>query len=224
MVKSSPHLAAGKFAATTPTASHPRPRWAPDEIECRVLLMLPYTNLTPASLRHTMTAERQNRVVALRNINVLAAAQTYRHMSGAIRTAIRCVCPTSSSTSSILRLVWNGSLHFPRAGMPQDHSSGASEGYGCGRFGVRDRLRGTEWESTLNLAFLPRRSRCSETAGRLEQPVKCARIWFAVSLDPQRQPHGIRWPGGRPRWLSSFSLVGPSCSPEVRLPAGSGIL
>jgi hypothetical protein len=33
-----------------------------------------------------MTAERQNRTVALRNINVLAAAQTDRHVSDASRT------------------------------------------------------------------------------------------------------------------------------------------
>jgi len=46
--------------------------------------MPPYTNLTPAlaaSLRHTMTAERQNRVVALGIVNVLAAAQTDGHVT-----------------------------------------------------------------------------------------------------------------------------------------------
>jgi hypothetical protein len=31
-----------------------------------------------------MTAERQNRVVALRKVNILAAVQTDRHVSGAI--------------------------------------------------------------------------------------------------------------------------------------------
>jgi hypothetical protein len=49
------------------------------------------------------------------------------------------------------RLVWNGSPHFPRAGVPQDQSAGDSEGYGCGRFGVRGRLRVPEWVSALNL-------------------------------------------------------------------------
>jgi len=34
-----------------------------------------------------MTAEGQNRVEVLRKINVLAAAQTYRHVSGASGTA-----------------------------------------------------------------------------------------------------------------------------------------
>jgi hypothetical protein len=54
------------------------------------LLMLPDTNPTPAlaaSLRHTLTAERQNRVVALRKVNILAAAPTDRHAGGASRTA-----------------------------------------------------------------------------------------------------------------------------------------
>jgi hypothetical protein len=30
--------------AATPTAFRPRPSWVPDEVECRVLLKLPYTN------------------------------------------------------------------------------------------------------------------------------------------------------------------------------------
>jgi ATP dependent DNA ligase domain len=50
--------------AATPTAFHPLPSWAPDEIECRVVLRLPYTKPSPTlatALRHTMTAERQNR-------------------------------------------------------------------------------------------------------------------------------------------------------------------
>ena len=84
------HIDPGKFGATAPTAFHPRPSWAANEIECRVLLKLPDANRAPTlatSLRHTMTAVRQNRAVVLRNINVLAAAQTYRHMSGASRTA-----------------------------------------------------------------------------------------------------------------------------------------
>src|SRR5580698_4297928 len=43
----------------------------------------------------------------------------------------------------------------PRAGVPQDQSTEASEGYGCGRFGVRGRLRVIEWESTRNLRVPP---------------------------------------------------------------------
>jgi hypothetical protein len=35
--------------------------------------------------------------------------------------------------------------------------------------------------------------------GRLLHVVKCLRIRLAVSLAPQRQPHGISRPGGRPR-------------------------
>jgi hypothetical protein len=76
-------------APRAPAASHPRSTGAPDEIECRVLLKLPHTNLTPAlatSLRHTKTAERQNRVVALRKGNILAAAQTDRHVGDTSRT------------------------------------------------------------------------------------------------------------------------------------------
>jgi hypothetical protein len=34
-----------------------------------------------------------------------------------------------------------GSPHFPRAGVPQDQSPEASEGYGYGRFGLHDRFR-----------------------------------------------------------------------------------
>jgi hypothetical protein len=84
------HSGTSKLGAATPTAFHPRPSWAPDEIECRVLLKLPYTNPSPTlatSLRHTMTAERQNRVVVLLKVNVLAAAQTDGHVSGVSRTA-----------------------------------------------------------------------------------------------------------------------------------------
>jgi len=84
------HIAPSKLGAATPTAFHPRPSWVPDEIKCGVPLKLPYTNPSPTlatSLRHTMTAERQNRVVVLLKIYVLPAAQTDGHMSGASRTA-----------------------------------------------------------------------------------------------------------------------------------------
>ena len=91
---------------------------APDEIECRVLLKLPNTNPTPtlaASLRHTMTAERLNRVVALRKVNILAAAPTDRDVSGASRTARVIELPLVAFAQrvpqlSILRLVWTPSL------------------------------------------------------------------------------------------------------------------
>src|ERR1700722_19572176 len=43
---------------------------------------------------------------------------------------------------SILRLVWKGSPHFPRAGVPQDQSAAASAGYGGVRFGACGRLHG----------------------------------------------------------------------------------
>jgi hypothetical protein len=36
---------------------------------------------------------------------------------------------------------------------------------------------------------------------RLGQLTKCDRMPLAVSLEPQRQPHSIRLPGGRPRLL-----------------------
>jgi hypothetical protein len=41
------HIAPGELGAAAPTAFHPRPSGVLDEVECRVLLMLPYTNLTP---------------------------------------------------------------------------------------------------------------------------------------------------------------------------------
>jgi len=37
------HIAPRELGAATPTALHARPSWAPDEIECRVLLKLPDT-------------------------------------------------------------------------------------------------------------------------------------------------------------------------------------
>jgi hypothetical protein len=52
--------------------------------------MLPCTNLTPAlatSLRHTKTAERKNRVIAPLKVNILAAAQKCRHVSGVSSSA-----------------------------------------------------------------------------------------------------------------------------------------
>jgi hypothetical protein len=83
-------IAPGKLGAETPTALHPRPAWAPDEIECWVPLKLPYTNPSPTlatALRHTITAERQNGAVLLLKVNVLAAAQTDEHVRGASRAA-----------------------------------------------------------------------------------------------------------------------------------------
>ena len=73
------HIAPSELSTAAPTAFHPPPTWSANEIECRVLPKLPYTNLTPTlatTLRHTMTAEGQNRAVVLRKVNVLAAAQT----------------------------------------------------------------------------------------------------------------------------------------------------
>jgi hypothetical protein len=49
-----------------------------------------YTNPTPTlatALRHTITAERQNRAVVLLKVNILAEAQTDRHVGGATRMA-----------------------------------------------------------------------------------------------------------------------------------------
>jgi hypothetical protein len=42
--------------------------------------------------------------------------------------------------------------------------------------------------------------------GRLEQLAKCAHMPRAVSLTPQRQPHNIRRPGGRPGLTFQFLL------------------
>jgi hypothetical protein len=131
----------------TPTAFHPRPSWAPDEIECRVLLMLPYTNPTPAlaaSLRHTMTAERQNRVEALRKVNILAAAPTDRHVSGASRTAG--VIEQPAFGRGFLQLFhFTAGLERKPAFLSRWRAPGsiaeAPEGHGYGRFGAHGRLR-----------------------------------------------------------------------------------
>jgi hypothetical protein len=73
------HLVAGEFGAASPAAWQARPPWAPDEVECRVPLVLPYTHPAPAlaaTPRHTSTAERQGWAVALLfGMNVRTAAQ-----------------------------------------------------------------------------------------------------------------------------------------------------
>jgi hypothetical protein len=54
--------------------------------------------------------------------------------------------------------------------------------------------------------------RRAQSGGRLKHSVKCTRIWLAVSLVPQRQPHCICRAGGRPRLAferRNLSLVGP---------------
>src|ERR1700691_4560789 len=86
-----------------------------------------------ASLRHTLTVERQNRVVGLRKVNILAAAPTDWHAGDASRMA--------DIIYPILWLVWSRSPPFPRAGGPPEPLPESSERYGCGRFGVRDRFR-----------------------------------------------------------------------------------
>jgi hypothetical protein len=58
----------------------------------------------------------------------------------------------------------------------------------------------------LTFKLLPRRSSCSELAGRFAHTVKCARILRPVSSAPQSQPHLIRGPGGRPRLTFEFLL------------------
>jgi hypothetical protein len=131
------HIAPSKFGVAAPTAFHPRPSWAPDEIECRVLLNLPHTNSTPTpvtALRYTITAERQNLAVVLLKVNVLAAAQTDRHVSSANR--IVSVIEQSVLGRGILQL-----FHFtaglertpqlPRAGVPQDQSAAIRVHYSC---------------------------------------------------------------------------------------------
>ena len=79
-----------------------------------------------------MTAVRQNRAVVPLKVNILAAAQTDRHVGGASRTADVIEEPMFGRAVLQLfyfkRLVWNGGPHFPRAGEPQDQSPEASEG------------------------------------------------------------------------------------------------
>jgi len=198
-------IAPGKLGAAAPTTFHPRPSWAPDEIEGRILLMLPYTNLTPAlaaSLRHTMTAERQHRVVALHKVNILDAAPTDRHVSGAgcMAGVIEQPCLDEDFFNySILRLVWNGSPHFPRAGAPQDQSPGASKGEGCGRFSVCGRLRGPEWNPHLTSRLPASAFHVCWWWGDWCQLVSQAKAWFP------RSPFGgsrIGPSGCRQQWRS----------------------
>jgi hypothetical protein len=133
------HLAREPGAAT-PTASHPRPQWAPDEIECRVLLKLPYTNPSPtlaAALRHTITVERQNGAVLLLKVNVLAAAQTDGHVSGASSTARVIELPFVAFARGVPQLFhFTAGLerkpHFRRAGEPQDQSAEVPRGTSAG--------------------------------------------------------------------------------------------
>jgi hypothetical protein len=109
------HIAPSKLGAAAPTAFHPRPSWAPDEIVCREPLELPYTNRSPTlatALRHTITAERQNGALLLLKVNVLAATQTDGHVSGASRTARVIALPVFGRdffNYSILRLIWTQS-------------------------------------------------------------------------------------------------------------------
>jgi len=88
---------------------------------------------TAASLRHTMTAIRQTRAVVLRSVNVLAAAQTDGHMSGASSNAHVIELHFVAFAQRVPQLFLTGLFgtekpHFPRAVVPQDQSAGASEG------------------------------------------------------------------------------------------------
>jgi hypothetical protein len=122
------HPARRKLLAATPTAFHPRPPWAPDEIKCWGLLKLlnePNSD-TATALRDTITTDRQNRAVVLLKVNILAAAQTDRHVSGASR--VTGVIEEPVFGRGILQLFhFTAGLerkpHFPRAGVPQDQSS-----------------------------------------------------------------------------------------------------
>jgi len=139
------HIAPCTLNAATPTAFHPRPSWAPDEIECRVLLKLPYTNLTPTlatALRETITAKRQIRAIVLREVDVLAAAQA----------DVSCA---SRMVSVIEQLVFGrGFLQlfhltagldpipaFPSCWRAPGSIAGGLRGVWCRRFSVCDRLR-----------------------------------------------------------------------------------
>jgi len=69
-------------------------------------------------------------------------------------------------------------LFSPRAGVPQDQSPEASEGYGCGRFGVRDPLRVPRaWSRPFTPAAERSRSRWA------------SRLAFAFLLRSRSNPH-----------------------------------
>src|SRR6202162_2245746 len=93
-----------------------------------------------------MTAERQNRAVVLRSVNVLAAAQTDRHTGGASRTVGVIEQPVFGRGFLQLFHFTAGSEPKPafpsRWRAPGSIAGDASEGYGCARLGARDRLHG----------------------------------------------------------------------------------
>jgi len=92
--------------------------------------------------------------------------------------------------------------------------------------------------ATLYFRILPRWS-TSEPAGRFGHLVTCALIWRTVRSAPRPNVVRIRLAiesgtvalqpeHSPPRWEATlgfrvFPLIGPSCSPEIRLPVGSGI-
>jgi hypothetical protein len=174
---------------------HPRPSWAPDGLscecatspvvqECRVLLELPYTNPTPAlatALRHTTTAERQNRAVVLRKVNILAAAQTDRHAGGASRMVGVIEQPVFGRGFLQLFHFTAGlerNSHVSRAGMPHAQSPGTRRGMGAGDSRAFPRSRAWSRRSAPAARLVGPRG---QTAGRFGHTVKCSRATFPRS-------------------------------------------
>jgi hypothetical protein len=235
------YLAPGKIGAATPTAFHRRPSWAPDEIECRVLLKLPNTNPSPTlatSLRHTIAAERQNRVVVLLKVNVLAAAQTDGHVSGASRTA-RVIEQPMFGRGFLQLFHFTAGLErkpaFPSRWRAQDQLAEASEGYGCAPYAILPRFHapgldpdrrdiGRPPHSSLRAErradFFPRRLQIfdqNELYVLFFENVRlatCFRLRLAVSRTPQRQPQGIRRPR-RSTWRETAGRCGHIVSARV---------
>jgi hypothetical protein len=106
-----------------------------------------------------------------------------------------------------VQLVWNGNPHFPRAGAPQAQSPGASEGYGCGRYGVRGRLRGPSGSPRFRV--LPPAVPVLGWRRPLRTYRGMRRIRFAVSMAPHRQPHSISRPWRAAPLDSRVPLGGP---------------
>ena len=149
------------------------------------------------------------------------AADRLGHMVKCVRASdaqwVRCVSGASRRAGVIEQPVFGRGVlqlfhftaglerkpQFPRADVPQDQSAEASEGYECGRVSVRGRRRDPSGSARLTFRFLLQRSQCPKAAGRSEHPVKCVRIWLAVSRAPHRQRISSAAPVG-PRFTLDF--------------------
>jgi hypothetical protein len=169
------------------------------------------------SLLHTMTAERQNGAAVLRKVNVLAAAQTDGHVSGASRTARVIEPPFGTFARGVLQL-----FHF-KARLERKP---AFPSRWRARGSIAGGLRGV-WVR----AIWPARPSAGAQIGVRASPSTSSRGvprgWGLPALrahgemrthparrDPgaQRQPHSNRRPGRGPGLAFGFLLRGSTWS------------